>query len=60
MVIRKVFFANIFTNCTFCGIINTLRKLNIFQIGYFPHQGDTIPFWGYTTFEFGKNANSIR
>ena len=60
MVIRKVFFANIFTSGTFCGIINTLRKLNIFQIGYFPHQGDTIPFFCNTIFEIGKNANSIK
>ena len=37
-----------------------LRKLNILQIGYVPSQGNTIPFFCNTIFEFGKNANSIK
>ena len=37
-----------------------LRKLNILKIGYFPNQGNTIPFFRNTIFEIGKNANSIK
>ena len=51
---------NLLQKQTNCGIINMLRKLNILQIGYFPNQGDIIPFFCNTIFEIGKNANSIK
>ena len=60
MVAHKVFLTNLFTNCTFCGTINVLRKLNILEIRYFFSKGDTVPFFDHTIFEFGKNANSVK